>query len=138
MRIPFVAANWKMHKTVSEAVAYVESLRNPIQEIQSVEVALAPPFTAIQATAHAVTGTAIHVAGQDLHWESTGAYTGEISAAMLAESGGNFCLVGHSERRRLLGETVADTAAKLERLLACEILPIFCIGETLEERALAG
>ena len=134
MRIRFVAANWKMHKTVSEAVAYVESLRNPIQEIQSVDVALAPPFTAIQATAHAVTGTAIHVAGQDLHWESTGAYTGEISGEMLKEAGASHVIVGHSERRHIFGETDEQVNRKVQAAIARDLTPIVCIGETLDER----
>jgi len=134
MRIPFVAANWKMHKTVAEAVAYVESLRSSIQGTPNVDVALAPPFTAIQAMAHAVAGTAIQVAGQDLHWESTGAFTGEISADMLKEAGASHVIVGHSERRHIFGETDEQVNRKVRAAIARDLTPIVCIGETLDER----
>ncbi len=123
-----------MHKTVSEAVAYIESIRDRIREIPNVEVALAPPFTAIQATAHAVAGTAIRVAGQDLHWESTGAYTGEVSAEMLREAGASHTVIGHSERRHIFGETDEQVNRKVQAALARDLTPIVCIGETLDQR----
>lgn len=123
-----------MHKTVSEAVAYVESFRDRIQEFRNVEIALAPPFTAIQAISNAVAGTAIHVAGQDLHWESTGAYTGEVSAEMLREAGASHAMIGHSERRHIFGETDEQVNRKVQAALANDLTPIVCIGETLDER----
>ena len=104
MRTPFVAANWKMHKTIEEAVHYVASFRAQ-QTGDGVEVVLAPPFTAIHATSVAVAETGIGVAGQDLYWESHGAFTGEISGTMLAEAGASHVIIGPSEERSLSSES---------------------------------
>ena len=134
MRIPFVAANWKMHKTVSEAVTYVEMFHDQAQKISGVEITLAPPFTAIHATSNAVAGTAIHVAGQDLYWEANGAYTGEVSANMLKEAGASHVVVGHSERRHIFGETDEHVNRKVKSAIETGLTPIVCIGETLDER----
>ena len=132
MRIPFVAANWKMHKTGSEAVIYIAAFREQIRQISNAEIALAPPFTAIHRTSRALAGTAIHVAGQDLHWEPKGAFTGKISAEMLKEAGASHVILGHSEQRHIFGETDEQVNRKVNR--AVGLIPIVCVGETLEER----
>ncbi len=134
MRTPFVAANWKMHKTVHEAVVFAKELKPLVKDIRDVEIVLAPPFTAVHAVADAARNTNIEVAGQTLHWERQGAFTGEVSAPMLREAGAEWVIVGHSERRRLFGETDETVHRKIRAALAAELTPIACIGETLEER----
>ena len=134
MRIPFIAANWKMFKTVHEAVAFVKEFRSMVKDVHDVEIVVAPPFTAIHAVADAARNTPVGVAGQDLHWEREGAFTGEISAGMLREAGAEYVVIGHSERRRLFGETDQSVNRKLIAALGATLTPIVCIGETLEER----
>lgn len=134
MRIPFVAANWKMYKTIPEAVVYTKELRAYVKDPADVEIVLAPPFTALHAVAEAARNTPIAVAAQDLYWESEGAFTGAVSAAMIKEAGAEYVIIGHSERRRLFGETDATVSRKIGAALAHELVPIVCIGETLEER----
>jgi triosephosphate isomerase len=134
-RRKFVCGNWKMHKTVAEAVALVAELRAALGEAaQTVQVAVAPPFTALQAVAQAARGTGIEVAAQDVYWEKQGAFTGEVSAPMLAEVGCQHGVVGHSERRQLFGETDDTVRRKVVALLAAGVRPIVCVGETLAER----
>ena len=134
MRIPFVAANWKMHKTVAEAVSYVTELNRHELPATSVETVLAPPFTAVHATSEAVAGTTTRVAGQDLHWEPQGAFTGQISAHMLKEAGATHVIIGHSERRHIFGETDEDVQRKVHAAIENGLTPIVCVGETLDER----
>ena len=134
MRTPFIAANWKMFKTVHEAVVFVKELRSMVKDMDDVEIVVAPPFTALHSVAEAARNTPIGVAGQDLHWEREGAFTGEISAAMLQEAGADYAIIGHSERRRLFGETDQAVNLKLVAALGAKLTPIVCIGETLEER----
>ena len=133
MRKPFVAANWKMHKTVAEAVSYAEEFRDRVQNA-SVEIALAPPFTAIRTLADTLAETAIHVAGQDLHWESQGAFTGQVSAGILKEAGASHAIIGHSERRHIFGETDEQVNRKVMAALDAGLTPIVCVGETLDQR----
>src|SRR5438046_10020663 len=104
MRIPFIAGNWKMYKTVHEAVVFVKELRSAVKDVTDVEIVVAPPFTAVHAVAEAARNTNIGVSAQDLYWEREGAFTGEISPAMVKEAGATFAIVGHSERRRLFDE----------------------------------
>jgi triosephosphate isomerase len=132
-RRKFVCGNWKMHKTVAEAVALAKELRDGLSG-DAVQVAVAPPFTALPAVAGALAGSAVQVAGQDVHWEAQGAFTGEVSAAMLADVGCKHCIVGHSERRQLFGETDESVRRKVGALLQAQVLPIVCVGETLAER----
>ena len=134
MRIPFVAANWKMYKTVHEAFAFTREFATIVKDIVDVEIVLAPPFTALHTVAEAARNSRIGVAGQNLHWEREGAFTGEISAGMLKEAGAEYVIIGHSERRRLFGETDATVNRRLTAALAATLTPIVCIGETLEER----
>jgi triosephosphate isomerase (TIM) len=134
MRTPFIAANWKMHKTVSEAVVFIKEFRNIMKSGGGVEIVVAPPFTALHAVADAARNSVVGVAAQNLHWEKQGAFTGEISAAMIAEAGAEYVIIGHSERRQLFGETDQTVNLKLQSALAASLTPIVCIGETLEER----
>ena len=134
MRTPFIAANWKMHKTVHEAVVFVKEFRSMVKDIDDVEIVVAPPFTAVHAVAEAARNTPIGVSGQNLHWEREGAFTGEVSGAMLREAGADYVIIGHSERRRLFGESDETVNRKLVAAFANKLTPIVCIGETLEER----
>jgi triosephosphate isomerase len=134
MRIPFIAANWKMYKTVHEAVVFVKEFRSIVKDATGVEIVVAPPFTALHSVAEAARTSVIGVAGQDLHWEREGAFTGEISAPMLKEAGAEYVIIGHSERRRMFHETDEVVNRKLVAALAAKLTPIVCIGETLEER----
>ena len=134
MRTPFIAANWKMFKTVHEAVVFVKEFRSMVKDIDDVEIVVAPPFTAVHAVAEAARNTPIGVSGQDLHWEREGAFTGEVSAPMLREAGADYVIIGHSERRRLFGETDEAVNRKIVAAFGSKLTPIVCIGETLEER----
>jgi len=134
MRIPFIAGNWKMYKTVQEAVLYAKELRSIVKDVSNVEMVVAPPFTAIAAVAEALRNTNVGVAAQNLHWEREGAFTGEMSAGMIAEAGAEYAIIGHSERRRLFGETDATVVLKVVAAVEAGLTPIVCVGETLDER----
>jgi triosephosphate isomerase len=134
MRIPFIAANWKMFKTVHESVVFVKEFRSMVKDVEDVEIVVAPPFTALHAVAEAARNSNVGVSGQDLYWEREGAFTGEVSAAMLKEAGAEYTIIGHSERRRLFHETDETVNRKLAAALSAKLTPIVCIGETLEER----
>jgi triosephosphate isomerase len=136
-RRKFVCGNWKMHKTAPEAVALVKELAAGLAEASGggkVQVAVAPTFTALAPVAAALRGTGLELAAQNVHWEAQGAFTGEISAAMLVDAGCAHCIVGHSERRQLFGETDEGVRKKVGALLAAKLAPIVCVGETLAER----
>ncbi len=134
MRRPVIAANWKMHKTVGEAVEFVRRLAADEVGRTQVEVVLCPPFTALSAVAEALRGSAVSVGAQDLFWEPQGAFTGEVSASMLVDVGCRFVIIGHSERRQHFGETDETVRRKLIAALGHGLTPIACIGETLAER----
>jgi triosephosphate isomerase (TIM) len=134
MRIPFIAGNWKMYKTVAEAVVFTKELRSAVKEITGVEIVVAPPFTAVHAVAEAARNANIGVAAQDLYWEAQGAFTGEVSAPMIKEAGAEYVIVGHSERRQYFGETDATVNKKVVAAMAAGLTPIVCIGETLDQR----
>ena len=134
MRTPFIAGNWKMHKTVADTVKYVKELRGLVKDITGVEIVVAPPFTALHAAGEAARNSNVGVAAQDLHWEREGAFTGQISAGMIAETGAEYVIVGHSERRTLFGETDASVNRKIAAAFAGGLTPIVCIGETLDQR----
>ena len=134
MRTPLIAGNWKMFKTVQEAVVFVKELRSLVKDITDVEIVVAPPFTALHAVAEAARNTNIGVSAQDVYWEREGAFTGEISPRMIKEAGAEYVIVGHSERRRLFGESDQIVNRKAMAALAAGLTPIVCIGETLEER----
>ena len=134
MRHPFIAGNWKMHKTVHETVVYVKEFRSLVKDVEGVEIVLAPTFTAIHAAAEAARNSKVGIAGQNLHWEKQGAFTGEISAPMVREAGADYVLIGHSERRQYFGETDQTVNRKLQAALGAGLIPIVCIGETLDQQ----
>jgi triosephosphate isomerase len=134
MRLPFIAANWKMHKTVHEAVVFVKEFRSMVKDVIDVEIVVAPPFTALHAVAEAARSSIVGVGAQNLHAEREGAFTGEVSAAMVREAGAEYVIVGHSERRRLFQETDEIVNRKLLAALDAKLTAIVCIGETIEER----
>ncbi|PIE71630.1 MAG: triose-phosphate isomerase [Deltaproteobacteria bacterium] len=133
-RTPLIAANWKMHKTAAEATADITALAARIQGIQDIDVLVAPPFTSISAALEAAASTRIAIGGQNLYWEEKGAFTGEISASMLAEIGCRYVLVGHSERRQFFGETDERVCKKIAAAFQHGLIPVLCIGETEKER----
>jgi triosephosphate isomerase len=136
MRTPLIAGNFKMFKTVQETVSYVGDLRALITESRlfGVDVVIAPPFTSLAAAADAAKGSIIGVAAQNMHWERDGAFTGEISAAMIHGSGARLVIIGHSERRTLFGDTNETVNKKTHAAITGGLVPIVCIGETLEQR----
>jgi triosephosphate isomerase len=123
-----------MFKTVAETVSYVRDLRVLVKDVTSVDIAIAPPFTSLAAAVEAAKGSAIEIAAQNLHWEREGAFTGEISAGMAREAGARYAIVGHSERRTLFGETNDSVNKKTHAAMTAGLVPIVCIGETLEQR----
>jgi len=133
-RTMLVAGNWKMHHGGASACTLAAEVRDGVAKHDRVEVLVAPPFTAIAAVAHEVDGSRVGVAAQNLYGKDAGAFTGEVSAPMLRESGASWVILGHSERRQLFGETDALVAEKLAAALAGGLRPIVCVGETLAER----
>jgi triosephosphate isomerase len=134
MRRPILAANWKMQKTVGEAVAFAEAFLPLVAGNADVDIVLAPPFTALSALGKAIAGSQVALAAQNVNPEAEGAFTGEISPDMLVDVGCRYGVVGHSERRTLYGEDDAFIAKKAAALLERGIRPIVCVGETLEHR----
>ena len=134
MRQPLIAGNWKMFKTVHEAVVHVKELRSVVKAVTGVEIVVAPPFTALHAVAEAARNSNVAVAGQHCHWERDGAFTGEVSAPMVREAGAEYVIIGHSERRALFGETDDTVNRRTRAALAAGLIPIVCVGETLEQR----
>jgi triosephosphate isomerase len=133
-RVPFIAGNWKMNKTVVEAVDLARQLKSASAEVEGVEVAVAPPFTALHAVKKELQGSSIRLAAQNVFWEEKGAFTGEVSSPMLREIGCDYVIVGHSERRQFFGETDETVNRRLRAVLGHGMKAIFCIGETLQER----
>jgi triosephosphate isomerase len=131
---PIIAGNWKMNKGIAEAVGFATGLRAALATPPEREVIIAPPFTALQAVAQALRGSAIRLAAQNLHEAEKGAFTGEISGGMLREAGCTHVIVGHSERRTLFGEGDDRINRKLQSALAAGLKPIFCVGELLKQR----
>ena len=134
MRVPVFAANWKMFKTSREAVAYVREFTAIARNISRAELILATPYTALAAAAETARNTDISIAAQDIYFEREGAFTGEISAAMIVDAGASHVIIGHSERRRLFGDTDEWVNRKTRAAIAADLTPIVCIGETLSER----
>jgi triosephosphate isomerase len=134
MRKKLIAANWKMYKTPDEARAFVREFAPLVADHNRDEIALFPPFTSIPAAVDAVAGTRIEVGAQNMHWEKQGAFTGEVSAAMLTCLGCKRVIIGHSERRQYFGETDVGVNRKLRGALADGLKAIVCLGELFEER----
>lgn len=133
-RKPIIAGNWKMYKTVSEAMAFVNKLKRAVDEIKDVEVVVCPPFTALCQVSEALRGTGIGVGAQDVYWVDEGAFTGEVSPAMLKEAGCSYVIIGHSERRQFFGEIDDNVNRKVKAVLERGLTPIMCVGERIEER----
>ena len=132
MRKPIVAGNWKMHKTVAEAEELVSVLQNEIEKVTKVESVFCVPFTALSKVSTMLQGSQIGVGVQNIHWESQGAFTGEISPVMVKEFA-KYAIIGHSERRTFFGETDITVNKRLIAALQHDIVPIVCVGETLDE-----
>jgi triosephosphate isomerase len=134
MRFPFIAGNWKMYKTVADAVKFVKEFRVMVKDIEDVEIVLAPAFTALHAAAEAARNSNVGISAQNLYWEREGAFTGEVSGPMIREAGAEYVIIGHSERRTYFGETDATVNRKTAAAFAASLTPIVCIGETLDQR----
>ena len=134
MRKFVIAGNWKMFKTNIQAEQLAEAIKSKTSSIEKTQIIVAPPSTALSTVVGQVTGSKIKVAAQNMYWEDEGAFTGEISGEMIKSTGATFVILGHSERRQYFGETDATVNKKIMKALQINLLPIFCIGESLEER----
>ena len=134
MRVPVIAGNWKMHKTVQEAVELVRDLKDSVSDADGVEIIVGPPFTALYAVAEELKGSNISVTAQNVFWEEKGAFTGEIAPGMLREAGCSHTIIGHSERRQYFGETDETVNKRIKAALGAGLKCIVCVGETLEQR----
>jgi triosephosphate isomerase len=133
-RIPLIAGNWKMYKTVEAAEEFIAALLPRVSSVERTEVAICPPFTALQAMVDSTRGSRVSVYAQTMHHSDAGAFTGEVSPPMLSEVGVQGVVLGHSERRQLFGESDKALALKVPAALAAGLLPVLCVGETEEER----
>ena len=134
MRRPVLAGNWKMYKTISASEALVREIAEGVGAKPNAEVLVFPPFTALAAAAQAARGTAVKVGAQNMHFESEGAFTGEVSPLMLKDAGATHVILGHSERRHVFGEDDELVARKTKAAIKAGLVPIVCVGETLPER----
>jgi triosephosphate isomerase len=134
MRKPYIAGNWKMNMTIAESAALAEAIKAGFDAAERADAAVIPQFLAIPSVAAAVAGSPIKVGAQDVYFEKSGAFTGEISASMIADAGCSFALVGHSERRHVLGEPDDVVRRKLDALLEAGLEAVLCVGEKIEER----
>ncbi|TCL36208.1 triosephosphate isomerase [Anaerospora hongkongensis] len=134
MRKPIIAGNWKMHKTVGEALALVRELCGITAGVADVEIVICPTFTALYPVHLAICEGPLRLGAQNMHWEAQGAFTGEIAPAMVKEVGCTYVIIGHSERRQYFGETDDTVNKKVKAAFANELIPIMCVGETLEQR----
>lgn len=133
LRLPIIAGNWKMFKTVAEAKTLVSGLAEKLAGVEGVEIVVCPPFTALSSVAELLKDSNIAVGAQDLFWEEEGAFTGEVSPLMLKEIGCKYVIIGHSERRQYFGETDEQVNKKAKAALKHGLAPIICVGETLEQ-----
>ncbi len=134
MRRIIIAGNWKMNKNIGESIDLANSIKRSLYDIEEVEIAICPPYTSLSDVREVVMGTNIKLGGQDVYWEREGAFTGEVSAAMLKDVGCEYCIIGHSERRQFFGETNETVNKKAKAILKEGLKPIVCVGEKLEER----
>lgn len=133
-RTPIVVGNWKLNKTIGEALSLVTELKNQLASVRDVEIGVAPVFTALAPVVKRLEDSNIGVAGQNCHWEDRGAWTGEVSASLLADVGCRYVIVGHSERRQHFGDTDEGVGKKARAVLDAGLVPIICIGESDSER----
>jgi len=133
-RVPVIAGNWKMHKTIAEAEVFIGGLLPRVSTVTGVEVAICPPYTALGAMVDSTRGSQVAVFAQNMHHEDSGAFTGEISAPMLTELDVGGVILGHSERRQLFGETDRALSLKVPVAMAAGLQVVLCVGETEEER----
>lgn len=133
MRKPIIAGNWKMHKTIAEALEFVNDVKDKVNN-DNVEAVICAPFTLLKDLKEATKGTNIKIGAQNMHFEESGAYTGEVSGKMLKSIGVEYVIIGHSERRQYFNETDESVNKKIKAAFANELKPIVCVGETLEER----
>jgi triosephosphate isomerase (TIM) len=134
MRKPFIAANWKMFKTIGEAVSFIEDLQKETGPCSDREVVVAPPFTALSAVRKVMTQSGYELAAQNFHPEEKGAFTGEVSGLMIKDAGCRYVIIGHSERRHVFGETDETVGKKVASAFKQGLTPVLCIGEVLDER----
>jgi triosephosphate isomerase len=134
MRRRVIAGNWKMYKTLPETRAFFSAFMPLVANSKHCDIVIGPPFTAISAAVESTKGTHVAISGQDAFWEKEGAFTGEVSAPMLADAGCRYVIIGHSERRQSFGETDESVAKKTKAALIAGLIPIVCLGETLAQR----
>ncbi len=134
MRKPVIAGNWKMYKTIAEAVDFINKITPLAEKATHCEVVVAPPYTALAAAAVAAKGSKVAISAQDVHWDKEGAHTGDVSTGMLLDAGCTHVIIGHSERRHDHGETDEQVNRKVKAALAAGLTPIVCVGELLAER----
>lgn len=132
MRRPFIAGNWKLHKTAAEAIELAAGLKETLADVDSMDLAVCPPATALGVVSDVLAGSNIGVGAQNMYWEESGAYTGEVSPVMVRELA-TYVIIGHSERRQYFGETDETVNKKLKAALAHDLIPIVCVGESLEQ-----
>lgn len=133
-RIPMIAGNWKMYKTCPEAVESAKALVSLTTDVEGVEVMIAPPFTALAGVFDVIRQSGIQLGAQNMHWETEGAYTGEVSGKMIYSTGCRYVIIGHSERRQYFGETDEGVNKKVHAALAADLAPVICVGESESER----
>jgi triosephosphate isomerase len=133
-RKKFIAGNWKMNTTVDEAVALAKAVVEKMGKVIDVDIAVCPPYISLKAVSDVVKGSSVKLGAQDVHWEAKGAYTGKVSCAMLKSVGVEYVIIGHSEQRQYFHETNETVNKKVKAALAAGLLPIVCVGETLDER----
>ena len=131
---PFIAGNWKMHKTIPEAVEMVKALKEESPQLTNAELVVIPPYTMLSEVKKVIEGSTVQLGAQNIFWEEKGAFTGEVSPPMLKDAGCQYVTIGHSERRQYFSETNETVNKKIKAALAHELTPIMCIGESLEER----
>lgn len=134
MRIPVIAGNWKLFKTIGEATAMVNELKVLVARAENVEIVVAPVFTALSPVSEALSGSNINLSAQNCYWEEEGAFTGEVAPKLLKDAGCSHVIIGHSERRQFFGETDATVSKKTMAAIAAGLTAIVCVGESLAER----
>ncbi len=134
MRTPLIAGNWKMNNSVGESTELVEGIKKGAEGVKKTDIVVAPPFTALHAVSCLINGSPISLSSQNVFWEEKGAYTGEVSPAMLKDVDCKYAIIGHSERRQYFGETDETVNKRAKVALSHDLIPILCVGETLEER----